>query len=78
MARDAGRLYNPLFIYGGTGLGKTHLLHAIGHFVAANHPERIGKAVIALAAARVTTWGHDVDRRWAQARAGRQPPDRSE
>jgi chromosomal replication initiator protein len=45
VANNPGGAYNPLFIYGGAGLGKTHLIHAIGNTIVAENPQKVVRYV---------------------------------
>ncbi|MBE7042004.1 MAG: chromosomal replication initiator protein DnaA [Ruminococcaceae bacterium] len=39
VAENPAKIYNPLFLYGNSGLGKTHLIHSVGHYITENNPD---------------------------------------
>ncbi len=74
VAERPGHAYNPLFLYGGVGLGKTHLMHAIGNAVAAKFPR---KRVVYATQREVHQRVHHLDPAGQDRRVPRPlPPDR--
>lgn len=55
VAESPGQVYNPLFLYGAPGLGKTHLMHAIGHEIVARSGDGVKKARVAYVSAEAFT-----------------------
>lgn len=55
IARNPGSAYNPLLIYGGVGLGKTHLMQAIGNYIYDTAPEQTGNKIIYITAESFTS-----------------------
>ncbi|MGH7881706.1 MAG: chromosomal replication initiator protein DnaA [Candidatus Dormibacteraceae bacterium] len=68
VAETPGETYNPLFLYGGVGLGKTHLMHAIGHAVRERYPAKqvvymtsehfINEVITSIQTARMSDFRH--------------------
>jgi chromosomal replication initiator protein len=54
VAENPGDAYNPLFLYGGVGLGKTHLMHAVGNALKATNPTR--ESFICIRSVLLRTW----------------------